>query len=45
MLPGPIWLRVLLALALVAGALAALAFWVFPWVETLLPSQDVTVVE
>ena len=42
-LPGPIWVRVLLALALAAGALYVLATWGFPWVETVITNQEVTV--
>lgn len=29
-LPGPVWLRVLLALALFVGVMAALFHWVYP---------------
>jgi hypothetical protein len=42
-LPGPLWLRVLLALALLGGALYALATWVFPWVDLLVNNQEATV--
>jgi hypothetical protein len=42
-LPGPLWFRVLLALALVAAALFVLATWVFPWVETIINQQEATV--
>jgi len=42
-LPGPIWFRVLLTLALVAAALFVLATGVFPWVETILNQQEATV--
>ncbi|QJU55487.1 hypothetical protein SCB71_00080 [Herbiconiux sp. KACC 21604] len=44
LLPGPLWLRILIVVVLVAAVLAALAFWVFPWIDELTaPSQDVTV--
>lgn len=44
-IPGPWWVRVLVLLILAAGVLAALVFWVFPWVDQLLSSQEVTVTE
>jgi membrane protein implicated in regulation of membrane protease activity len=42
-LPGPVWLRVLLALALAVAALYVLVTWVFPWVDTLVNNQEATV--
>lgn len=42
-LPGPVWLRLLLVLVLVAAVLYSLATWVFPWVETLINNQEATV--
>lgn len=42
-LPGPVWLRVLLALALLAAVLFALATWVFPWVDSIVNNQEATV--
>ncbi|MBB2987872.1 hypothetical protein [Terracoccus luteus] len=42
-LPGPTALRLLLCLVLLAAVVAVLFTWVFPWVQTLLPTQDVTV--
>lgn len=44
-LPGPVWLRVLIVVALVAVILWALAYGVFPWVSDVLLPQDVTVEE
>jgi len=44
-LPGPLWLRIIIVLALVAGILWALACVVFPWVADVLLPQDVTVEE
>lgn len=42
-LPGPIWVRILIVIVVVVAMLAALNEWVFPWVaDTLLP-QDSTV--
>ena len=43
-LPGPVWVRILIVLVLLAAVLYALAFFVFPWVDQLTaPAQDVTV--
>lgn len=42
-LPGPLPLRLLLALVLLLGVLALLFLVVFPEVEPLLPFSDVTV--
>jgi hypothetical protein len=42
-LPGPIWLRILLLLVLLAAVLFVLAEWVFPWVQSLMPNPDGTV--
>ncbi|WP_200919761.1 hypothetical protein [Rathayibacter sp. Leaf296] len=44
-LPGPLWVRLLLVLVLVAAVLAALAEWVFPWVQSIVLDQNVTVEE
>ncbi|MCS0500110.1 hypothetical protein [Protaetiibacter mangrovi] len=42
-LPGPWWVRVLILLVLLVAVLAALIFWVFPWVEQFVAVQEVTV--
>ncbi|MGC5627846.1 hypothetical protein ACPYO6_06305 [Georgenia sp. Z1344] len=42
-LPGPRWLRAVLMAVLILAAVAALFVWVFPWVESMLPSADLTV--
>ena len=42
-LPGPWWVRVLILLVLLALILTALVTWVFPWVQTFIAPQDVTV--
>ena len=42
-LPGPVWVRILILLVLVAVVLAALVTWVFPWVDSLLGRQEGTV--
>ncbi|WP_199740560.1 hypothetical protein [Saccharopolyspora rhizosphaerae] len=41
-LPGPVPVKALLALLLVAAVVALLLFVVFPWVEPRLPFSDVT---
>ncbi|GAA1330348.1 hypothetical protein [Saccharothrix algeriensis] len=41
-LPGPLPVRVLQALVLVAGVVALLMFVVFPWAEPKLPFNNVT---
>ena len=42
-LPGPVWLKILLLLVLVAVVLFVLSSWVFPWVDGIVNPQDVTV--
>ncbi|GAA3729263.1 hypothetical protein GCM10022239_02460 [Leifsonia bigeumensis] len=44
-LPGPIWVRVLILLVALAGVLFCLQEWVFPWVNSLIPIPDATVTE
>jgi hypothetical protein len=41
-LPGPLAVRVITAVVLVAGVVALLMFVVFPWAEPLLPFNNVT---
>jgi hypothetical protein len=41
-LPGPMAVRVLLAVALALGVVALLMLVVFPWAEPLLPFNNVT---
>jgi hypothetical protein len=41
-LPGPLPVRVGIAVALVAGVVALLMLVIFPWVEPLLPFNNVT---
>ncbi|MDO4259294.1 MAG: hypothetical protein Q4C87_07220 [Actinomycetaceae bacterium] len=33
-LPGPLWLRIIQSLVLIAAAIFALFQWVFPWLQT-----------
>ncbi|WEO77500.1 hypothetical protein BJQ94_00100 [Cryobacterium sp. SO2] len=42
-LPGPVWVRILLVLVLLAAVLYSLATWVFPWANTIVDNQEVTV--
>lgn len=42
-LPGPVWLRVILLLLFVAAVVYALFTWVFPWVDGVLNPINVTV--
>ena len=42
-LPGPVWLRVILLLVLAAAVVFALFSWVFPWADAILNPINVTV--
>jgi hypothetical protein len=42
-LPGPVWLRILILIAVFVVVLWALVTWVFPWVDSLLGPQEGTV--
>ena len=41
--PGPVWVRLLIWLAVGLAVVALLFGWVFPWVQSELPFTDVTV--
>jgi len=43
LLPGPLWVRIILAMVLLAGVLAVLVLWVFPWAEQFTAPPEVTV--
>ena len=43
LLPGPVWLRVILCLVLVAAVLTACVFVIFPWLNTFINVAEVTV--
>jgi len=45
LLPGPLWVRIPIAVVLVAAVLAALIIWVFPAVNELFVPPEVTVGE
>jgi hypothetical protein len=42
-IPGPLWLRIILVVLLVVAVLAALILFVFPWLNTFVNVNDVTV--
>ncbi|UKF80498.1 hypothetical protein [Clavibacter californiensis] len=42
-LPGPVWLRLLIVVVLLAAVLFSLVTWVFPWVDSIVNTQEVTV--
>ncbi|MEQ1736934.1 MAG: hypothetical protein ABL886_11100 [Rhodoglobus sp.] len=42
-LPGPVWLRILILAVAVAAVLASFVLWVFPFVNGLTTPQEVTV--
>ena len=42
-LPGPLWLRILLSAAILAGALFLLVDVVFPWLADITNLTDATV--
>ncbi|WP_164545100.1 hypothetical protein [Antribacter gilvus] len=43
LLPGPVWLRAILALLLAALAVAACFEWLFPWLAEYMPFNETTV--
>jgi len=42
-LPGPTWLRIAMVAVFIAAVLFSLVTWVFPWVQTLLDTPEVTI--
>ena len=44
-LPGPLWVRIVTAVVLVAVVLTVLVVWVFPFVNELFVPPEVTVGE
>jgi hypothetical protein len=42
-LPGPVWVRILILVVLAAAAITALSIWVFPLVQNIVTPQDATV--
>ncbi|HLP22710.1 MAG TPA: hypothetical protein VK139_01545 [Microbacteriaceae bacterium] len=41
-LPGPIWLRIIIVAILAVAAVAALFTWVFPWFDGIVNPQQST---
>lgn len=44
-LPGPLWVRIVIAVAISAAVIAALMMYLFPWVDSFMTPKDVTVAE
>lgn len=42
-LPGPLWMRVILAFLLALAVVAALMLFVFPWISQFNPFTDSTI--
>jgi hypothetical protein len=42
-LPGPLWLRIIIAAVLIAGAVLLLMQYVFPWLSQFNPLNDSTI--
>ncbi|CAN5430775.1 hypothetical protein BH23ACT6_BH23ACT6_17670 [soil metagenome] len=42
-IPGPLWLRLILLVALLAGVLVILFLWVFPALAPYMPFNDNTI--
>lgn len=42
-LPGPVWVRILILIVLLAIVLFVLATWVFPWIDSFMATQEDTV--
>jgi len=42
-LPGPLWVRILIAVGATAIVVAALMMFLFPWVDSFMTPKDVTV--
>ncbi|MDO4240953.1 MAG: hypothetical protein Q4C71_00245 [Microbacteriaceae bacterium] len=39
-LPGPAWLRLIVLLAVLAGLVYAAIFYIYPWVQTMMPAPE-----
>jgi membrane protein implicated in regulation of membrane protease activity len=42
-LPGPIWVRIILVAILLVAVLFVLATWVYPWIDGILNNQEAMV--
>ena len=45
LLPGPLWLRIILATILVGCVVLLMVMFLFPWLNTFLNAYEVTVEE
>lgn len=43
LLPGPMWLRLLLLLIALVVIITVLMVWVFPWIDSFITTQEGTV--
>lgn len=43
LLPGPVWVRAIIAVVLVVAVVAACFTWVFPAIAPFMPFNDITV--
>ena len=43
--PGPAWFRVFVLAAAAAGLVLALITFVYPWVASILPSEEATITQ
>lgn len=44
-LPGPLWLRIVIAVVLVGAVVFVLAAWVFPNIDSMMTPAQVTVTQ
>lgn len=42
-IPGPLWLRIIIATAAAAAVITLLMVFVFPWIDALMTSQNSSV--
>ena len=42
-LPGPLWVRIIVSILLIAGAVLLLLQFVFPWISQFNPLTDSTI--
>jgi hypothetical protein len=39
-LPGPVWMRIIIILVLAAAVVYALVTWAFPWVDSMIVGNE-----
>ncbi len=42
-LPGPIWVKIVVLIVIVAAVLAVCGLWVFPWIDEQISIQNSTI--